>query len=154
MMASGVQQKKNKTKTVADSSEEHSKPRRGVSAAPDKRNVNVGSIQNERYSLSTHPTNDHENEDDFIVHTNKYSLCMCVFDGHDGLNTVKFVKKFMEKHVFGKQNWNDITKSDKPEEIESALTKYIHTADTVFFQSIEPFTNERQMLQSNIPKVV
>lgn len=148
MAASGVQHKNNKTKMVTDPSEEHFK-----SAAPDKRNVSVGSVQNERYSLGAQPTNDHDNEDEFIVHANKYSLCMCVFDGHDGPNTVKFLKKYMEKQIFGKQQWDTKTEFGKSEEIETALATYIQMADETFFKSIDPFTTERQKLQSEIPKV-
>ena len=116
--------------------------------------VSVGSVQNEQYSLGTQPCSDHGNEDMFIVHSNKYSLCMCVFDGHDGLHAVKFVKKYMEKYVLGKPVWDDMTKSNKPEEIKAALGNYIQKADDYFFKSIEPFTAERQKLRSEIPKVL
>ena len=122
-------------------------------SAPDKRNVSVGSVENERYSLDTQPCSDHVNEDEYIVYSNKYSLCMCVLDGHDGSHTVKFVKKYMEGQVFGKPMWNDVTKSNKSKKIEAALASYIQEADDKFFSSIEPFIRERQEVQSKIPKV-
>ena len=116
--------------------------------------VSVGSIQNERYSLDAQPVSDHDNEDEYIVHSNKYSLCMCVLDGHDGSLTVKFVKKYMERQVFGKPLWNDISKSNKPEKTEAALANCIKEIDENFFKSVDPFIMERQELQSKIPKVI
>ena len=87
------------------------------------------------------------------MYSNRYSLCLCVFDGHDGSLAVKFVKRYVNKHVFGKPAWNDITKSNKPEKIEAALANYIQKSDEMFFKTIEPFITERQKLQSKIPKV-
>ena len=100
--------------------------------------VSAGSVQNEQYFLGTDSYSDHVNEDEFIVHSNKYSLCMCVLDGHDGSHAVKFVKKYIEKQVFGKPMWDDITKSNKPEEIEATLGSYIQKADDIFFKSMNP----------------
>ena len=77
-------------------------PPSASASAPNKRNVSVGSVQNEQYSLGTEPFHDHENEDEFIVHYNQCSLCLCVFDSHDASQAVKSVKKYMEKQVFGK----------------------------------------------------
>ena len=131
---------------------ENSKPH-PLASPPDTRNVSDGSVVNERYSLGTQPLSDHDNEDEFIVHSNEYSLCMCVFDGHDGSHAVKYMRKYMNKQVFSKPMWNDITKSSKPEKIEAALANYIQKADDNFFKSIEPFITERQKLQSKIPKV-
>ena len=135
---------KRKSKTVADLSER---------CPPDRRDVSESSMQNERYSLGTQPCSDHDNEDEYIVYSNKHSLCMCVFDGHDGSRTVKFMKKYMNDHVFSKPMWSDISKSSKPEKIEAALENYIQEADHKFFQSIEPFIRERQEIQSKMPKV-
>ena len=131
---------------------EHSKPH-PLASPPHRRDVSESSIKNERYSLGTQPCSDHDNEDEYIVHSNKYSLCMCVFDGHDGSRTVKFMKRYMDEHVFSKPMWTDITKSSKPEKIEAALASYIQEADKNFFKSIEPFIRERQKVQSKIPKV-
>ena len=152
-MASGDHKRKHKT--VATDSSEHTIPHppSGLACAPNTINVSVGSVENERYSLDARPCSDHHNEDELIVHANKYSLCMCVFDGHDGSHTVKFMKKYMEQHVFSKPMWNDITKSSKPEKIKAALANIIKEADTNFFKSIEPCIRERQEVQSKIPKV-
>ena len=120
---------------------------------PNKRNTSFGSVQNERYSLGSQPSSDHDNEDELMVHFNKYSLCMCVFDGHDGSHAVQFVKKYMNQHIFGKTAWNDIIKSNKPENIEAALSNCVIKSDEIFFKSIEPLTFERQKLQLKIPKV-
>ena len=78
---------------------------------------------------------------------------MCVFDGHDGSQTVKFVKRYMEQQVFGKPKWDSITKSGTSKEMEDALVNYIQEIDDYFFKSIEPFIRERHRLQSEIPKV-
>ena len=64
-----------KTKPEGDPSQ-HSKPHPpsasvGVS---DKGNVSYGSVENERYSLGSQPSSDHNNEDDLIVHSNMHSL--------------------------------------------------------------------------------
>ena len=142
---------KRKTRNIADPSE-HSKPH-PLASAPQRRDVSESSVENERYSLGTQPCSDHDNEDKFIVHSNKYSLCMCVFDGHDGSRTVKFMKCYMDEQVFGISMWTDITKSSKPEKIEAALANYIQKADDNFFKTIEPFIRESQKLQSKIPKV-
>ena len=132
---------------------EHYTPDLSVAGLSYIATVSVGSVQNEQYSLGTQPCSDHDNEDEFIVHSNKHSLCMCVFDGHDGPHAVRFVKKYTEKIVLGKPVWDDMTKSNKPEEIKAALGNYIQKADDNFFKSIEPFTTERQKLRSEIPKV-
>ena len=125
----------------------------GKISVPNKRNASFGSVPNERYCLGSKPSSDHDNEDEYMFHSNKYSLCLCVFDGHDGSRTIQFVKRYMNRHVFGKPRWDDITKSDKPKKIEAALANYIQESDNIFFKSIEPFTTERQKLQSKIPKV-
>ena len=143
IMASGDQ--KRKSKTVADLSER---------CPLDRRDVSESSIPNERYSLGTQPCSDHDNEDEYMVYSNKYSLCMCVFDGHDGSHAVKFMKKCMEQQVFSKPMWNNITKSSKPEKIEAALANYIEKSDENFFKSIDPFIKKRQELQLKIPKVI
>ena len=122
-------------------------------SASNKRNVSVGSVQNEQYSLGTEPFHDHENEDEFIVHSNQCSWCLCVFDSHDGSQAVKSLKKYMEKQVFGKPLWDDITKSNKPEKIKAPLADCIQKTDKFFFKCIHPFTTERQRLQAKIPKV-
>ena len=43
-----------------------------------------------------------------------------------------------------------VTKSNKPEETEGALANYIQETDDNFFKSVEPFTLERQKLQSKV----
>ena len=111
-------------------------------------------MQNERYSLDAQPVSDHDNEDDYMVHSNKHSLCICVLDGHDGSLAVKFVRKLFYHQVCGKPLWDDVTKLQKPEEIEAALANYIIETDENFFRSIDPFIKERQKLQSKIPKVL
>ena len=146
---------KNNAKLVADSLV-HSKPHPpDASDGPPSYNryISFSSIQNERYSLSSQPSSDHDNEDVFMFHSNKYSLCMCVLDGHDGSHAVKFVKKYMNQHVFGKPAWDDVIKSNKPEKIKAALANCIQESDVMFFKSIEPLIFERQELQSQIPKV-
>ena len=119
-----------------------------------KRLVSVGSVQNERYSLDAQPFSDHDNEDEYVVHSNKHSLCMCVLDGHDGSLAVKFVRKLIDQQVCGKSLWDDVTKLQKPEKIEAALANYIKETDENFFKSIDPFIKKRQELQSKIPKVI
>ena len=146
--------KKNKTKPEGDPSR-HSKPHPPSASVTvsDNRNFSCGSVENERYSLGSQPSSDHNNEDDLIVHSNMHSLWMSVFDGHDGLITVQFVKKFLERQVLGKSTWDDVTKSDNPEKIKAALTNYIRHTDENFFKSIYPFIAERRQLQLKIPKV-
>ena len=146
--------KNNKTKPEGDPSR-HSKPHPPTASASmlDKGNISYGSVQNERYSLGSQPSSDHNNEDDLIVHPNMHGLWMSVCDGHDGLRTVQFVKKYLEQHVLGRPTWDDVTKSDNPEKIKVALTNYIRKTDENFFKSIDPFIEERRQLQSKIPKV-
>ena len=129
-------------------------PPGGLASTLDKNNVSVGSMENERYSLEAQSCSDHDNEDEFMVHSDEYSLCMCVFDGHDGSHAVKFMKKYMNEQVFSKPMWNDITKSSKPEKIEAGLANYIEKADDIFFKNIDSFITKRQELQSKIPKVI
>ena len=145
---------KRKNKTVADPSDSNPHPPGALGCAPDRRHVSESNVQNERYSLGTQPCSDHDNEDEYMVYSNKHSLCMCVFDGHDGSHTVKFMKKYMNEQVFSKPMWNDITKSNKPEKIKAALANIIKEADANFFKSIEPFIREKQEIQSKIPKVI
>ena len=143
MASQSVDQKAN-TKTAAGD----------LTSTLHKRLVSVGSVQNERYSLDAQPVSDHDNEDEYVVHSNKHSLCMCVFDGHDGSLAVKFVKKLIDKQVCGKPLWDDVTKFEKPEKIEAALADYIEKTDKNFFKSIDPFIKERQKLQTKIPTVI
>ena len=143
--------KMDKAKLVGDYSEHSKSHPPGTSA--DERYISFSSIQNERYSLGSQPSSDHDNEDELIVYSNKSSLCMCVFDGHDGLRAVRFVKKYMNQHVFGKPAWDDVIKSNKPEKIKVALVNCIQESDVLSFKSIDPLIFERQRLQSEIPKV-
>ena len=122
--------------------------------APDKGNISAGTVRNEIYSLDTQFSSDHDNEDERIVHSNKYSLCMCVFDGHDGLQAVQFAKKYIEQQVLSKQEWDIITSSDKREKIEAALANHIQETDDNFFKSIDNLICEKQRLQSEISKVI
>ena len=122
--------------------------------APDKRNVSAGTVHNEIYSLDTQFSSDHHNEDELVVHSNKYSLCMCVFDGHDGLRAVRFVKEYIEQQVLSKQEWDNITSSGKREKIEAALANHIQETDNNFFKSIDNLICEKQRLQSEISMVI
>ena len=58
----------------------------------------------------------------------------------------------MEQQVFGKPKWNSYCGKvyNKPEETEGALANYIQETDDNFFKSVEPFTFERQKLQSKV----
>ena len=118
----------------------------------DNINVSSGSIQKRQYSIGTQPFDDDDNNEvQHIVHSNKCSLCMCVFDGHDGSQAVQFAKNYMEQ-VF-RQEWDIVTNSSMPEGIEATLAKYIEECDDSFFESIEPFICEKEKIQLEIPKV-
>ena len=120
---------------------------------PNKGNCSVFSIPNERYALDASSSRDHENEDEFLIHHNNHSLCMCVFDGHDGLRGVKFVKKYMTLRVFETKSWISLSKLDRREEMEGALAEFIKVTDADFFRNIKHFIDEKLYLQSQIPKV-
>lgn len=119
----------------------------------DKRNCSVFSLQNERYKLDAPSYKDHDNEDDFLIHSNNNSLCLCVFDGHDGSKAVKFVQKYMKANIFGTKSWVTLSEFNRHEEIESALAEFIKVTDKDFFKNIRGFIDEKLYLQSQIPKV-
>jgi len=116
-------------------------------------NIDLGSVPNERYALDAPSTKDHDNEDDVLVYSNNFSLCLCVFDGHDGILPTKFVKKYLNGWVFGKDSWLRISNSDNPSHIENALVQCFSDTEENFFKSIDPFIFEKRKLQSRIPDV-
>ena len=94
-------------KLVADCSENSkSHPPSALAGVTNVKNVNFGSTKNKRYFLGSQTSSDHDNEDELMVHFNKYSVCMCVCDGHDGSHAVKFVKRYINEQVFDKPAWN------------------------------------------------
>ena len=119
----------------------------------DKRNCSVYSLHNERYKLDAPSFKDHENEDEFLIHANDKSLCMCVFDGHDGSRAVKFVQKYMKVNIFDTKSWVKLSEVNSHEEIESALAEFIKVTDKDFFKSIKHFIDEKVFLQAQIPRV-
>ena len=119
----------------------------------DKRNCSVYSLQNERYKLDAPSFKDHENEDEFLIHANNRSLCMCVFDGHDGSRAVKFVQKYMKGNIFDTKSWMMLSEINNHEEIESALAEFIKVTDKDFFKNVKNFIDEKVYLQSQIPRV-
>ena len=125
-----------------------------VHISPDKRNCSVYSVQNERYKLDAPSHKDHDNEDEFLVHANSYSLCLCVFDGHDGSQAVKFVQRYMKANIFDTKSWVKLSEFNQHEEMESALAEFIKVTDKDFFKSIRNFISEKLYLQSDIPKVI
>ena len=122
--------------------------------APDKRNCSVCTVANERYQLDAKSLKDHENEDDFMIYVNNYSLVMCVFDGHDGARAVKFAMKYMKGNIFDTKSWMKLSENNMPEEIETVLPEFIKITDADFFKSIQHFIDEKLYLQSQIPKVI
>lgn len=124
---------------------------------PDKRNVSVGTVANERYALGAAPTKEHENEDDFFVHTNPFSMrlcvCLCVCDGHDGRNAVKYTTRYLKARVFNTRSWRKMSQRDEPKVIEQALAELIKVTDAEFFKSINHFIAEKRRIQSQIPPV-
>lgn len=121
---------------------------------PNKKNCSVGSIPNERYKLDDQSLKEHENEDDFLIYANVNSLCLCVFDGHDGLRGVKFVRKYMKANIFDTNSWTKLSEFDRREEIETALVEFIKVTDADFFKNIRHFIDEKLYVQSQIPKVM
>ena len=120
---------------------------------PDKRNCSVYSIQNERYRLDAPSYKDHDNEDESLIHANQHSLCMCVFDGHDGSRAVKFVRKYMKINIFDTKSWVTLSEYNHHEEMESALAEFIKVTEKDFFKFIKNYIDEKVYLQSQIPKV-
>jgi len=121
---------------------------------PDKRNCSVCTVTNERYALDASSSKDHDNEDDLLIHANNNSLCMCVFDGHDGPRAVQFVKRYMKVNIFDTKSWIKLSEVDIQDEMESALAEFIKVTDSDFFKSIKQFIDEKLYLQSQIPKVI
>ena len=106
--------------------------------------INYGSVPNERYALHAPSSRDHDNEDDFLVHNDSFSVYLCVLDGHDGRNAVEFVKKYLQS------NHLVVSQSDSCKDI---IEKCIKDADAEFFKSIEQFLAEKSSIQDRIPKV-
>ena len=119
----------------------------------DKRYCSVFSLQNERYRLDAPSFKDHDNEDEFLIFPNSNSLCMCVFDGHDGSRAVKFVQKYMKGNIFDTRSWMKLLEVNDHKEIESALAEFIKVTDKDFFKNIKNFIDEKIYLQSQIPRV-
>ena len=120
---------------------------------PDKSKCSVCSLPNERYRLDAPPYKEHDNEDDFLIYANQHSLCMCVFDGHDGSRAVKFVRKYMKGNIFDTKSWMTLSKFNHHEEMESALAEFIKVTEKDFFKSVRNYIDEKVYLQSQIPKV-
>jgi len=107
--------------------------------------ISFGSVPNERYAPNAPSSSDHDNEDECLVHSDSSSVYLCVLDGHDGLNAVDFVKKYLEKYHF------DISCYQSCQE---SITKCIEFADTKYFKSIQHFIDEKTTIQNQIPKVI
>lgn len=122
--------------------------------APDKRNCSVFSLANERYKLDASSYKDHENEDDSLIFPNSNSLCMCVFDGHDGSRAVQYVRQYMKGNIFDTKSWMKLSEFNHHEEMESALAEFFRVTDKDFFKSIKQYIDEKIYLQSQIPKVI
>lgn len=128
-------------------------PYREMSANSHK--IDFASFPNERYALDAPSSKDHDNEDDILECSNNFSACLCVFDGHDGILPTKFVKKYLNGWVFGKDSWHHlIASSDNPRQIENALIQCFSDTEENFFKSIDPFIFEKRQLQSRIPEVI
>jgi len=125
-----------------------------IELLPNKKNTSVYSVVNERYVLDKVSIRDHENEDEFLVHSNDFSVCLCVMDGHDGQNAVKYVREYLWKKVFSTRSWLKVSQVDNPDHIKTALVEFIKVIDADFFRSISTFINEKVHLQSQIPKVI
>jgi len=121
---------------------------------PNKKNTSVYSVANERYVLDKPSIRDHENEDEFLVHSNNFSVCLSVMDGHDGLNAVKYVREYLWKKVFSTNSWLKVSQVDNPDQIKIALIEFIKVIDADFFRSISAFIHEKVQLQLQIPKVI
>ena len=119
----------------------------------DKRNCSVFSLHNERYQLDQPSLIEHENEDEFLIYSNNKSLCMCVFDGHDGSRAVKFALKYIKGNIFDTKSWKSLLEVNDHKEIESALAEFINVTDNDFFKSIKIYIDEKLHLQSQIPRV-
>ena len=120
---------------------------------PDKRNISVATLHNERYVLDAASIKEHENEDDFLIHPNPYNLCLCVFDGHDGQNAVRFTSKYLKTRVFDTRSWVEISKTDQQNVMESALVEFIRVTDADFFKDINHYIAEKRRIQLQIPPV-
>ena len=119
----------------------------------DKRNCSVFSLQNERYKLDASSLREHENEDEFLIYSNNKSLCMCVFDGHDGSRAAKFAHKYIKGNIFDTKSWKNLLDFNDHREIESALAEFIKVTDKDFFKNIKIYIDEKLYLQSQIPRV-
>jgi len=125
-----------------------------VEILPNKKNTSVCSVENERYVLDKASIRDHENEDEFLVHSNDFSVCLCVMDGHDGQNAVKYVREYLWKKVFSTRSWLKVSQEDNADQIKTALVEFVKVIDADFFRSIGAFIHEKVRLQSQIPKVI
>jgi len=107
--------------------------------------ISFGSVPNERYAPNAPSRHDHDNEDEYLIHSDSSSVYLCVLDGHDGRNAVEFVKKYLEDNFIGHFA---VLHS------EETMSTLITNADSAFFASIDNFTEEKKTIQLQIPKVI
>ena len=106
--------------------------------------ISFGSVPNERYAPNAPSSSDHDNEDEYLVHSDSSSVYLCVLDGHDGRNAVEFVKKYFQAKI------PTISTNSSMEE---AMHKCIKDADFEFFMSIDQYIIEKLTIQAMIPTV-
>jgi len=101
-------------------------------------------VKNERYAPNAPSSSDHDNEDEYLVHSDSSSVYLCVLDGHDGRNAVEFVKKYLQVNI------PTILQSDSP---EHAMQTCVGNAENEYFKNLDHVFAEKLEIQMKIPKV-
>jgi len=106
--------------------------------------ISVASVPNEQYAPNAPSSSDHDNEDEYLVHSDSFSVYLCVLDGHDGQNAVEFVKKYLQDNYIAISHYQSC---------EVAITECIKNADAEYFRGIHHHIDELTEKQKKIPKV-
>ena len=107
-------------------------------------------LENARYSVDQPPRSDHDNDDRaFVINREGRATILAVFDGHDGNKASSFVDDYMYRLFNSDDTLNRLVQFD----IHTVLTNVFLYTEEAFFNKLQPFITEKELIQRTIPKV-
>ena len=110
----------------------------------------LAKLENARYSVDQPPRPDHDNDDKaFVINKEGRATILAVFDGHDGNKASSFVDDYMYRLFNSDDTLNQLEQFD----VHTVLTNVFLDTEEAFFNKLQPFITEKELIQRTIPKV-